>query len=1310
MPRTSLALAFVLLIIGCTDDRARDDADTGDVQVGDADTSDVQVGDADTGESLDVEAPDASGDSGSDVEVTDPTVHVLDLGPTDPPFASARLASNGQRVYLGRFLSDSPARDNLWVLDPRRAPVVGDAVVARIAFDAEPLPPGQRDTVSALALHPAGDRLYAALAPLDGAGSSVLGPMRDLYVFALDDAGRPTTSSAVDSGQLYHTIESLLVAPDGRWLFAAGFGEEAVRAFPLDAAGDFAGPPTVVRFGGVGKHWLGLAPAGAIAATDPAVGHLLAGTYPGSLEVLPLDASGLPVSPSPEPPSALCWSACDPSEGYLSLTLATLAGETPPSRGAAEEARAPLVALRVADQDRPPYELAAHPSGPLALLDLSRAESRPVDLVDTRATAVAARTTGTDRLDAAGADRTVRNLVWARETVFADAATGLLAPDGAELVTATLRAHSDGAPTIEDAVVVARAPGRRITRVLIADGAPDLVALAEPLPIAAGLSRAFDLTLTVDVLDADDLDGAPVDAATLELHLAAVHGRPDEIPALTVGTPYPLEPYVRGLDGAILAQIATYTPLSRLHLRATFRAEGAVVHSFESDVVGSEVLFFLPGGRVDPSARHALLESFDARAERYRDTARAAAPEAGPRPERFTVSCFHLLGGQGSRPELAALTETIARLGCNTVTAYAWGRLPTAEVRQALLDHAIPGATTAVYMPPSYFAFDAELFTDEALDHFIDTTFEADLTATGRTWDELRNLQVADEPGWYYPMETDRIAADPALLARFQGWLEAQGLPPEDYGATSFEDVLPATGEARGTVQANRLYAATMRFFPEQAAQAIGRLRERLEVRAGRRLFVSSNFNNSGIAAWPTPDTPFANNPDTTARAGYGSLDWFDYARAGAANPWTEDWFPDRAALDWTLPAAMLRHMSELSGRPFGAYIIGGMMGLTPGGPSLKLFALLGRGLALLDVWTFGPEPLFPGNCWSDNFAAYGEIAAALGRLGRLEDAIIGARPANGQVGFLLPTASLLWDTSYSSHRSFLLEPGFTAPAFAAANLDLDPLDEVDVAGGALTERGLTVLYAFGPNIAQSAQEAIARWVEGGGTLVLLPSAGVADALAQPTARFDGLAGVDAPRPEERPGPNPWGFGKNPLTTALRVTAEGRALGLGDLALVGPVQGLVPGSAAVVLATDADGRALAMRHPVGRGQVVTLGFWPGMELLQRRASERYDRLLPLGEAASRAWATLGAQVAGVAKEVQVSVDGVEALVLTRDDTTTVLLLNWTGAPLPSVTVTLSSPHTTLTTLEAAAPESTRNGDAWQVTLPLRDVEALVFTE
>jgi len=58
----------------------------------------------------------------------------------------------------------------------------------------------------------------------------------------------------------------------------------------------------------------------------------------------------------------------------------------------------------------------------------------------------------------------------------------------------------------------------------------------------------------------------------------------------------------------------------------------------------------------------------------------------------------------------------------------------------------------------------------------------------------------------------------------------------------------------------------------------------------------------------------------------------------------------------------------------------------------------------------------------------------------------------------------------------------------------------------------------------------------------------------------------------------------------------------------------------------------------------------------------------------------------------------------------VLLLNWTGAPLPSVTVTLSSPHTTLTTLEAAAPESTRNGDAWQVTLPLRDVEALVFTE
>ncbi|MFO0750557.1 MAG: hypothetical protein U1F43_33540 [Myxococcota bacterium] len=1272
-------LAVLLcLTAACTDGvRDRDGEAASDAV---ADTTEPPT-DADVAGAGDADAEPDDGDTldAADVGPEPARAHVIDMPEGRPLLASMAIAPDGARVYLGLQLSDAPARDNLWVVDPTLASDLDGATIARRRDSPEPLAPGARDTLAALVVDPVRRRLYAALTPLDASGFPVRTPMLDLVAWALDDRWDPMDSPSaepgagsprlIDSGQPYHAIESIAVAPDGRWLYLTGFGEAGVRLVPLDADGwPMAGPPEVFEFGGSGKR-----------AVFTRGDRLWAATYPGLLESVPLAADGRPAIDPSAPLDAACWEACDVAEGYLAPIAV---GD---------------VLVRLATAPYPPYELAPDVRAPLTARPLSPGAATAT-LADTRATAVASDG---------------RALVWARETVFADQATGLATPDGAELVRATLAVDADGVTLAGPPEVLASAPGRYL-RWLAAPAAGAVVALAEPRPLAAGRSFPSGLALTVDLLDVVDADGPTVAdpaAALSDLHLELVGGAAAETPPLTPGVALPLESLLRGRDGAVLARVASYQPLDRLHLRARVDDGATTLQTMELDVVGSEALLFLPGGRVRPEARAALVESMDERAERYRDWARAVAPVTMPRPVAFPVSCFHVLGGQGSRRQLAAEVEAVARLGCNVVTAYAWGRLPASELRDALHAWHIERVTGAVYAPPSYFASDADAFAPAAIDAWIDTTLGADLATAGRDWSEVADLKIADEPGWYYPSETDRVAADPALLARFQGWVEALGEPAASYGVASFDELFPTTGEARGTPEGNRRFAATMRFFPAQAARAFRLAREALEARAGRQLIVSSNFNNLNVWGLPTPGTAYAINGDSSARSGFGSLDWLGYGRAGAANPWTEDWFPDRLASDWSLPGDYLRRMAELAGRPFGSYLIGGVMGGVPDGPSLKLLELVGRGLKMVDVWTFGPEPLFPGNCWSDNPAAYAGIAKALERLARIEADVLPGRPDHGAVALLAPDASLLWDPSYGDHRAYLGEPGFLAPAFTAANLDFDPLDDDDVAAGALTARKHRALVATGPNVAAAAQEAIASWVAAGGTLVLLPSAGVADELGQPSARFDELLGV-ATRPDERPNPNPWGFGHNPpIAAELVPTASGTAAGLVAARAVGPVQPLLPTAGDVsVLATDGDGQPLVIARSVGAGRVVGLGFWPGLEHHQGRVDTRPDRLAPLGDAAMRAYATLGPRLAGVRKRARVDQIGVETQVLESDRSLVVIVLNWTGAPIADLSLSVDDGgrRTSARALEAGPIAVTREGAALGVRLPLGAVEVLVF--
>jgi hypothetical protein len=105
--------------------------------------------------------------------------------------------------------------------------------------------------------------------------------------------------------------------------------------------------------------------------------------------------------------------------------------------------------------------------------------------------------------------------------------------------------------------------------------------------------------------------------------------------------------------------------------------------------------------------------------------------------------------------------------------------------------------------------------------------------------------------------------------------------------------------------------------------------------------------------------------PASDCKADYGSMDWFEAGRLRAGTMlWTEDWFGDSKASEWTYLAARLRSAAKLGHVQFGGYIVprGPTGGVAHGTVGLlkKAIALVGSGASAIDWFEFGPEDMFP--------------------------------------------------------------------------------------------------------------------------------------------------------------------------------------------------------------------------------------------------------------------------------------------------------------------------------------------------------------
>ncbi|MBV9791419.1 MAG: hypothetical protein JOZ51_24700, partial [Chloroflexi bacterium] len=597
-----------------------------------------------------------------------------------------------------------------------------------------------------------------------------------------------------------------------------------------------------------------------------------------------------------------------------------------------------------------------------------------------------------------------------------------------------------------------------------------------------------------------------------------------------------------------------------------------------------------------------------------------------------------------------------------------------------------------------------------------------------------------------------------AWIKRFQDYVAANDLILRDFYADTWEQIVPIGASQATTPETRRLFFWSMRFFSDQAALGARRIQAALEAAfrpadspptddrpEHARLHVHTNFSETVDWQWykPYPNAQGDKNPDQGPDAATGSLDWFDYAADGMPMPSKTTYVADYNASAWSFYADLVRSAARRAdGRPpeFSSIVPGFSMGALEAGASYKLLALLSRGSKMPIVYAFGPQFFFLGvNSWSENFAAYGPIAQATQLIGRSERVLYPAQPEHGNVAIHFPGTSRLWDRQQrATFYTRELQPLHAALIHDGYSVDF--VDDRLIESDAFVQRGYTTLYLLGPNLSSAAQETVERWVAAGGTLVVLPGAATADAFNTPTTLIDEVLGLmprDAWTPLRESAYNVSTFA---LSNQLQVVDQRWRDAL-HVAEPLPLRDLVQDptapkpvdfptlslNGAQTIATVKPLKGPGVERPAitvrqhGRGLAYAYAFFPGwqywctathpLHLLPNILRAHTDRLPHNWSDPDRLLVTLPARLANTPRSVVTSHAAVEARRLQSAQGIAIVLLNWTGAPIESLKITVPAigEFRRITSVKHGPLSNTATNKASaSVSLPLDDVDVLML--
>lgn len=663
---------------------------------------------------------------------------------------------------------------------------------------------------------------------------------------------------------------------------------------------------------------------------------------------------------------------------------------------------------------------------------------------------------------------------------------------------------------------------------------------------------------------------------------------------------------------------------------------------------------------------------------------------------------------------IAAMSRAGLSLGGDTVT------------RPMMLQAGMRYSSWGVYNPPGYtFDFTPQSEQENTSPAGLEQWAKAQaaiVTGYGYPLEDIRIFGLADEPGWYYPSALDSLKGNAIALMRFRNYLQAQGLSPRDVGAERWEDVEPA-GRSRAMdgadgapapLPARRLFYWTMRFFSWDSARHFALCTRAVEMAFRPNIPVATNFNFfSGRLYVPGP---VANNRDKTSRdAAMGGHDWLEFGRLrGGTMLWTEDWFGDDSAPQWSFYCAKLRSAAAKSGGQFGGYVIPRVAGSRADGILQKILTIIGSGGKRVGYFTFGPDYAFPGNCYSENTRVLPKMAEAHAMVAAAEDLLWPGRPPRPQVAILSPRSAELWDCRNTPvPRDVIVDATNTAlndatvdymsevynlyVALQHAGIPVDFVEEDDLLPARLAP--YRVLYVTEPNIPAEGQQGLLDWTRRGGTLVLVSGAGAADRYNDPCALLTAGVGIRE-RPRERM-----------LQPNLQsVTPSGHGVWHGrPFTACGPRGTLLAPPRDGIAAAFDDGTPALAQRTVGAGTALYFPWLPGLSYQKSRTGTT-DGLATGFSAALRDLIAFPVRLAQATPPVTVSAALVEAPMLLSGHGAAVTLLNWTGERRRRLQVQARVPFTakSVVSVRQGRLSFTQRGGVVTCTLPLDAVDILTF--
>jgi hypothetical protein len=720
--------------------------------------------------------------------------------------------------------------------------------------------------------------------------------------------------------------------------------------------------------------------------------------------------------------------------------------------------------------------------------------------------------------------------------------------------------------------------------------------------------------------------------------------------------------YLRGYPVVVILQVEGVVDPTRVEAELKFD-EGGDPTKLAGELFGPNFGILL--WREDKKPRAATMAEYNRRYWKALEGVRI--PEA-ERPRHFPV-VDRFIGGDDDRLNWQEGVEQLASAGYSVLM------LPPSKLfRDILLKAGLRRTAWAVYNPPGYaFALDPKV-TPDAITAWAEDQAKPYRDA-GYTGTDMALFAMSDEPGWYYPKQLQELAQSPAGLARFRDYLKAQGLQPADVGAKGWDEVLPV-GRSRATdLPARRLFYWTARFCSYDSAQHFADCTRALEKAFAPGTPVLTNWNFfSGRLYVPGP---VANNADKDSPdAAMGGHDWLEFGRLrGGTMLWTEDWFGDDCAYQWSFYCAKLRCAAAKGQVQFGGYVVPRAGGDREDGLLQKVLCVVGSGGKAVKYYVFGPEYTFPGNCYSESAKVLTKVVEAHRLLGAAEQLLWPGKRPRPEVAILAPRSAQLWDAkgmriakgisdATNTHLNretvdYLAEVFDLYLALQHANIPADFVEEEDLSAEGL--KPYKVLYVTEPNVPEEGQRGLAAWVKGGGTLVTVSGAGARDRYDEPCDILAELGGV---REQSRE--------RLLVADAKELKAVGEGKGIcGAFTAVG-VRGVVKEHQGDIVGEFADGAPAVLRRSTGKGRVVHFAFLPGLGYWKSAAATK-DRL-PAGFSESqRRWVVWPAELAGVKPPVVTDRPLVEAPLLLSEQGAAMTLLNWTGERLEKVDVTAHVP-------------------------------------